>query len=67
MSELEQAIKDMEEARESHVQWAAHLGGAPDCEWCDPSITGTKEENEEWVKKYDRVLDLLRRSLKSAG
>lgn len=65
MTELEQAIADMEEARDSHVKWAAHLGAQTDCERCDPSITGTKEENEEWVKRYDRVLGLLKTDVRN--
>ena len=60
-----QAITDIQEARESHVQWAAHLR-APhtiDCQGCTDYAAhiGDAAYHEEWIAKYDNVIAVLAR------
>ena len=61
----EDAIADMEWARNTHLLWAAHLeahkiSGLP-CSLCAERPYKMDAEHErEWVAKYDRVLALLR-------
>jgi hypothetical protein len=60
MSDLERAIKDMEEARASHQAWLDHMrdGGDPVCTFKD-----TQGYERMWVRRYDRVLRLLRKQV----
>ena len=57
MTNLERAIRDMDEARSSHVAWLEHMraGGDPTCTFRD-----TQRYERKWVAAYDRVLKILR-------
>ena len=63
--EVVQAITDMQEGRESHVQWAAHLRNTKrhDCQGCADHAAhiGEARYHDEWIEKYDRVIRLLAR------
>lgn len=60
-----QAITDIEDARESHVEWAAHLRVAHtfECQGCTDHAAhiGTAEYHDEWIAKYDNVIAVLAR------
>lgn len=66
---LAAAIRDMEEARLSHVLWAEHLeahgaSGEP-CGKCSAigdvdGTVGSAAENRDWAARYEGVLELLR-------
>lgn len=57
------AITDIQEARESHVQWAAHLRDTnrEDCKGCDDHAAhiGDAAYHDEWIAKYDNAIYVL--------
>lgn len=59
----EAAIRDIEKARISHLQWASFLraGDHKDCKGCEDHAEhiGDAEYHDLWVAKYDNVLNLL--------
>lgn len=64
MSNLQQAIDDIKDARESHVLWAniLTLKGPRPKEFKGKAIdklVGSAKFHREWVVKYDRVLRTL--------
>ncbi len=62
-ADLEKAIEYIEECRESHVLWADWLRRYPE-EAVQPApvieTAGDIPFHEEWVRKYDHVLAVLR-------
>lgn len=61
-----EAINYAQEGRYSHVTWRDHLqahhNGEP-CEACTPEVIATAgdiETQEEWIRKYDFILAVLR-------
>jgi hypothetical protein len=62
-----EAINYAQEGRYSHEQWLTWLVKAraccPDCRrWADESakVAGDVSVQEEWVRKYDHILSVLR-------
>lgn len=56
MKDVEQAIKDIEEARASHRLWADRLGRRRTEQ---VNFLMIRKDEEMWVRRYDRVLRLL--------
>lgn len=58
-----QAITDIQEARESHVQWANHLRNEKHtlCDGCDQFAAhiGDVAYHDDWIAKYDNVIKVL--------
>lgn len=58
-----QAITDIQEARESHLQWASHLRQPHtfECQGCEDHAAhiGDAEYHDEWIAKYDNVIYVL--------
>lgn len=63
--QIVQAITDIQEARESHAQWANHLRNEKHalCEGCDQFAAhiGDAEYHDQWITKYDNVIAVLAR------
>lgn len=63
--QIVQAITDIQEARESHAQWANHLRNEKHalCAGCDDFAAhiGNAEYHDEWIAKYDNVISVLAR------
>ena len=60
--EVAEAIATIEDCRRTHVEWADWQDATPD--WRDqiePEDPGLPEHHREWVARYDRVLDVLRK------
>lgn len=56
-----EAIAIIEDCRQTHVEWAEWQEATPD--WrahVDADAPGGPEHHREWVRKYDRVLDVLK-------
>lgn len=62
-AEVAEAIATIEECRSIHVGYAEWQDATPDWrEQCVPDEnTGGPEHHREWVVRYDRVLDVLRK------
>jgi hypothetical protein len=56
VSDLQQALEDMREARQIHAHWCEWLGRHPEF---DASDVGDAEHHELWVGKYDNVLAVI--------
>lgn len=62
--DIDAALADMEFARSTHAEWAAHLeahatSGTP-CATCDSKPYKLDAAHERlWVEKYDRVIAIL--------
>jgi hypothetical protein len=56
MNRVDRAIRDMEEARHSHVAWLQWLrdGNDPVCSFRD-----TVKYEEKWVRRYNNTLAVL--------
>lgn len=61
--ELQQAIADMEEARQSHENWADYFERFPEVEksYLETGEWDSGKVHREWVEKYDRVLSILKK------
>ncbi len=59
MYNIDDAIARIEKSKESHLLWADHLIGDPECCTPLPQYIQTRDEHLEIVAGYDNVLDCL--------
>lgn len=55
--DVQAAIADIEDSRQTHVRWSAYLRRNPDFE---PGLVGDIEHHDQVIRKYDNVLTVLR-------
>lgn len=56
----ERAVVIVEEARETHRQWADHIESGGTSGVTDAGVTIAGPDERQWVKWYDLVLGVLR-------
>lgn len=57
---IDEAIKHMDEARESHQLWIEYYADNPELEKTDLiQTTGNTEHNQRWVDRYDKTIKIL--------
>ncbi len=61
--DVEAAIYFVEQARTTHVEWAAHLSSGGEA----PEEVGSLERHQEYVQEYEHVLAVLRAALTDGG
>jgi hypothetical protein len=63
-TDLERAIRDMEEARMRHVAWRHWIRQGNDPV---PTRRNTVKQEDLWVRRYDNVLKVLRKMEAARG
>lgn len=62
-NDIDRAIEYINECRQVHIDWInwQHSGSNWKAEVSsDPTFVGEPEHHEEWVEKYDHVLNVLK-------